>query len=555
MRYTPYIYILFFLNFVLPAFSQANKVLTIRGSEKHMDALIQHIGYQTNLANDSIYLEEIKLFRSKLDQLGFIGHKITEISKNDSLYLLTINLRNAIDMVSIKHPEISVISKDLNYKISNNKTQLDIPFTAFSLFMNRLAIHYQNSGFPFVSLKLKNIENTANSLTADLIIKKGEKRTIDKIEVMGYTAFPKSYIDRKFSIRLGHLYSKEKIERISVISKTIPFVSEIKPPEILFTKDSTALFLYLKKEKSNYFDGLLGFGNSQSEKALQVYGTIDLKLNNVFNSGESVELKWLSSQDNSKSLDASIRTPYIFNTALSVAYTFAIHKQDTTYSSVSHLLATDYSISTNQQVGFLLENLRSNKTSTMDLSNINDFNSFFYGTSYSYSVANNHSYFNTKLYLKSQVSQGKRNGLKQYKIANTFKHLIPINNKNNLVLKNTTEMLFSKKYIDNELFRLGGSKSIRGFDEQSLLTDKFSFFNIEYNYLIDQNTFISVLSDVGFLNLTHKNSLINLYSFGVGFSQKMRIGQLGVHYFIGNTNISPFSFNQSKLHFTISQNF
>ena len=300
---------------------------------------------------------------------------------------------------------------------------------------------------------------------------------------------------------------------------------------------------------------MLGFGNSQSEKALQVYGTIDLKLNNVFNSGESMEIKWLSSQNNSKSLDASIRTPYVFNTALSIAYTFVIHKQDTTFSSVSHLLATDYSISTNQQVGFLIENLRSNKISTTGLDNINDFHSLFYGTSYSYTVTNNHAFFNKKFYLKSQVSQGKRNDLRQYKIANRFEYLIPINDKNNILLKNTTEILFSNNYFENELFRIGGSQSIRGFDEQSFLTDKFSFFNLEYNYLINKNTFISVLSDVGLLNLTHKNSLINLYSFGVGFSQKMRIGQLGVQYFIGNTNISPFSFNQSKLHFTISQNF
>ena len=66
--------------------------------------------------------------------------------------------------------------------------------------------------------------------------------------------------------------------------------SEIKKPEILFTKDSTIIYLYLKKEKSNSFEGFLGFSTNQQSNKIELNGNIDLKLISNLNSGEELHL-------------------------------------------------------------------------------------------------------------------------------------------------------------------------------------------------------------------------------------------------------------------------
>ena len=49
---------------------------------------------------------------------------------------------------------------------------------------------------------------------------------------------------------------KKKTQKLN----DLKFASEIKTPEVLFAKDSTNLYMYIEKAKSNSFDGFLGFG-------------------------------------------------------------------------------------------------------------------------------------------------------------------------------------------------------------------------------------------------------------------------------------------------------
>ncbi len=41
----------------------------------------------------------------------------------------------------------------------------------------------------------------------------------------------------------------------------------------------------------------------------------------------------------------------------------------------------------------------------------------------------------------------------------------------------------------NELFRIGGYNSLRGFNEQSLFTDFYAFGGVEYRYLVSNQAF------------------------------------------------------------------
>ncbi len=191
-------------------------------------------------------------------------------------------------------------------------------------------------------VKLNTIVKEGDLISANLEIYKNEKRRIDKVIIKGYANFPMSFMNQQFGIVKNDLFSKKKITQISSLIKSNKFVSEIKKPELLFTKDSTSLFLYLKREKSNFFDGLIGFSTSPENGKIQLYGNIDIQIQNSLNKGEGLNINWLSSQNQSQSLKLALEAPYILNTPFIAGYKFNIHKQDTSFIATSHFLKTDF---------------------------------------------------------------------------------------------------------------------------------------------------------------------------------------------------------------------
>ena len=95
--------------------------------------------------------------------------------------------------------------------------------------------------------------------------------------------------------------SEVKIDEIknqmSLINRT-NFARSIKDPEILFTDDSTEVFLYLEKVKKNTFDGFIGFNTNEENGKLEIQGYTKINLINTFNQGEEIKIDFLS--ENSK---------------------------------------------------------------------------------------------------------------------------------------------------------------------------------------------------------------------------------------------------------------
>lgn len=553
-NFIPYIYILFFWWINPEVYSQEKKTLVIEGTNSNSDLIIQKIGYKKEMVNDSMYEKEIQLLRNKLDRSGFIQHEIVSYYKNDSIYYANFKLNNSVKNIRFRHVDMKTIAKNLGLSLQDS-TSIEIPFNETTVFFHRLVKYYQNNAYPFVEVNILKVVKESGYLMVDLFILPNDKKRIDKIVLKGYTNFPRSFISQSYNINIGDPFSKNKISELSELIQTTKFVSEIKKPEVLFTTDSTALYLYLKREKSNFFDGLIGFSTSPETQKIQLYGNVDLRIQNSLNHGETLQLNWLSTQNQSQTLKLYLETPFLFNTPFTASYNFDIFKQDTTFVTTTHLLKSDYQITNNNNVGFLLEVKSSNTTTTQNIEDNSNFSSFFYGVSYRYNKPNNHPIFNNKIHLYSHVTQGERDNMKQLKIANFFQYLFRISNKQNILIKNSTELLISDNYLENELYRIGGSKSIRGFDENNFIADSFSYLNSEYNYLLSNSSYLSTLVDIGLLRNKLHDSLLTTYSFGIGFTQQTKIGQLGIQYFIGNTDKNSFSFNNSKLHLNISQTF
>ena len=335
----------------------------------------------------------------------------------------------------------------------------------------------------------------------------------------------------------------------------MPFVSESKPPEVLFTKDSTYLYLYLKKEKANRFDGLVGFTSNESDNNLLFNGYLDLELNNVLNSGETIKLNWRNNGNDRQVFNFGFSLPYIFDSPITPEIRLNLYRQDSTFVNTDFNLALNYLFNYRNSIGLVLDSKSSNNLLDNPIDNVVDFNTVQYGLSYAYRISNSSSLFPDKFYLNTKATLGNRTSeetsVNQSVIDMLAYYLWSFNFKNHLFIQNKTSFLNSNTYLTNELFRIGGVSSIRGFNEESIFASLYTIVNLEYRYSPNNTSYIYTISDAAFLNNELLDTSENLFSLGVGYAFKTNIGLLNISYAIGTFENQNFDFNNSRFHLKI----
>ena len=474
--------------------------------------------------------------------------------KNDSLFIAYFNLRNQVRKIRVYYDRNEIDPGVISAK--KRKTTLDyfeVKPDNLPSKLQTISNAFENDGNSFSEVVLKNLSIMNDTLIkADLFIKKSTVRKIDKIIINGYTSFPKTYLKHFLRLEKNIIFNKERLDKSSDAINALPFVSEIKPPKVLFTKDSTIVYLYLKKENTNKFDGLIGFTSKEIGKGISLNGYLDLSLNNLFNSGEYFNLLWKNNGNNRQVFDLDISFPYIFNSKVSPNIALNIYKQDSSFVNTLFKFALPYSINNRSSIGLVLHSESSSNLLTVTNSSIEDYKNTFYGLSYNYTVPNNHPFFRTKFNLFSEVLTGKRKST--FKVNQTKFHLKTnflwsLNFKNHIFFQNQSGLINSEKLINNELLRIGGVNSIRGFDEESILASIYSTFNIEYRYNTNNSSYLYTISDLGYVE--NKNLSSQLYSLGLGYAFTSKLGFINLSYALGKSSEIPFNFNNSRFHLKI----
>ncbi len=529
--------------------SQNLKTLLIEGADVQSSLVLKQIHYKQALEDSLVQRELVRISRT-LDQIGFINHQIEYIK--DSISHYRIKLNSKLDEI-----QISYSNKELDEILSHLK-QVDKHIVSVSpeyihSILTEITNFYSNNGYGFAQVRLKNLKLKSTLLKANLEVKKDQYRKIDRIVTLGYPNFPKSILSNKLNIKVGSVFNKKEINSISGKLKQLPFVSEVKTPRITFTKDSTILYLYLKRKKSNSFDGMLGFSYQKERKGLTFNGKVNLSLVNVLNKGESLSLNWMSDGNNSQSLNLSLVNPYIKNTKISTYYSLELVKKDSSFVNISHKVLADYQFREKTKLGIVLENLNSN--SILNIDNYKDFKKYFYGITYEFRLPSYNSYNKDKWYIYSLVSKGTRNKNKQSKLELIISYYQNLTRRQGLFFKNTTHVLQSDNYLGNEMLWLGGYDNIRGFEDNSIPSLNSSLLSVEYNYNLGKDSFLVGLTDFAIVSQTKQNTLQKYYSFGIGYHYTTKFGRLGLIYAIGNTIGETTSLNNGKLHISLSQVF
>jgi hemolysin activation/secretion protein len=113
------------------------------------------------------------------------------------------------------------------------------------------------------------------------------------------------------------------------------------------------------------------------------------------------------------------------------------------------------------------------------------------------------------------------------------------------------------KLYENELFRMGGLKTIRGFDEASLTMNSYGVASAEFRFLFDKNSNVFVFYDKA---LYRKNTYEIQFtddpqSAGLGAEFETKAGIFSVVYAVGQQFGNPIALRTAKIHFGFTNRF
>ena len=445
------------------------------------------------------------------------------------------------------------IAKNLNLKQEFFTKNLD------SL-KKEINARYRARGFTFNRVKSKFLGMEQNIPHIEISVVSGEQRKINSFVIKGYDKVPKRFLKNLEKDFQGKIYADENLIRINQSLQNHPFLSFEKPAQTLFTKDSTQVFLFLQKRKSNSFDGIIGFGNDKTEK-FTFNGSLNMNFRNMFNSFETVNIFWQRNPDKGQIFDLKTDIPYLFKSNLGLDLNVNIYRQDSTFANVKFLPSLYLHLSNRQKLG-----LRGTfeTSSVMDSLYIQgkDFGKKGIGVWYDFTEPSEIELFMHKtkirasadyistLYSKdnTQISQ---NNFFFYGERNFY-----ISGNHYLNLRAETALINSKnELVANELLRFGGWNSFRGFNENALFADFYYFGTAEYRFLAGNQAFFDVFGQYGELNNKSLSLKPKLYSFGLGFNFFLPIGLMSFQISNGNEFGNPVKFGDTKIHWGILSKF
>ena len=541
------------------------------GQEK-FEVIYKNDGYQQLIKHPKSQFKDSTIAVTYLNDLqhtaiskGFVLASVDTIVFGHNKAIVDFNLGKRMRAISLRIQEEDLLFLGKNSRI-NEKLISKIPFTPKELAntLGKIQETFLNNGYPFVSIQLKEHKFENNNLTADVAINRGHHYSWRNIYVKGDSSISSKYVSNLISIRVGDEFVESELGQISNRIEQIPFLREIKPAEILFTKEGAELYLYLETIPISSFNGIVGFQPDPSTKKLAITGELNLKLLNVLRRGELLDVRWQSIRDQTQSLNSRLNYPFLFNTPFGIDGTFDLYKRDTSFLELNSTIGVQYFLNR----GSFIKAFYNNKSSSIlsgghnnpSFQNLGNTKSNSYGLSYSSKrvdylpnptkglnfffegmMGTRKSQINDSSSIdKSIVYRGKLN----------IQYFIPLFKRHVILLGSSSAFYSAAEVYENEVYRFGGLNSQRGFNEDELFATTKSIATLEYRFLLDRNSNVFAFYDLTWYE-NNSNQYYNdmPYGFGVGFTFSTNFGVFSISYALGKQFENPILFSNSKVHF------
>ena len=579
------IVILYCFNPALSA-AQNGYFLQVNYLDSNNDASRQAANIKTVFNSKQDCEEYIVTLPARLQSQGFVAASLDSVSFAEGKALIYLFLGQQYRSMKLSiRPQDLIYLQATGINLQPKKANPSFNFAQYTALSEKLLDYFEESGFPFAKVNLDSVSITDNQIAATLIIEKGGPYHIDSIRMYGPAKISKNFIHRYLNIERGSAYSKKKLDKINQRLLELPYLQQSRPWDITMLNTGSLVNLYLQPRRSNQVNVLAGLLPANQQLGGKLLLTIDanLRLQNAFSSGETIGLIWQQIQPKSPRINLQYTQPYLFNSPFGVDFLFDLLKKDSAFLNINSQIGVLYMLSPTQTGKLILQSRRTNILDTdtnavkasRRLPDVADVSSFNLGADYE--LVNTDYRFNPRkgneVYISilagnktirksNAISQLKDPGfdynslydtikLKTYQLKLNLKaaRYFPIGKQTVFKAGMIAGLYQSPQYFRNELFQIGGYKTLRGFDEESIYADKYVVGTLEYRYLLALNSNFFAFSDFGWINNSLVKQANSYIGAGLGLSFETKGGIFNLSYAVGKRNDLNFDIKQSKIHF------
>lgn len=560
-------------------------ITTLSGAE---DAYWLKIGGEENLKEFKIQMiqkfsSEIKreeYLKELLQDLKFkmyIEASIDSAWTNESDTLEVLLHIGKIYEVNVDLPEVFSKSRRTNSK------NLDKNLFNTIQSIDQQLIYWQENGYPFAEMSWDSLSMESFQIQMKAKIDKGPLITFDSIVNRENGKVSESFLKSYLGIKKEMPYRESILSESDKLLKKLPFVRFVKPSTVYFQSEDATINVYLAQRKVSKFDFLVGLlPNSESNGKLLITGEAKLQLQNAFKRGEEIYFEWKRVKANSQQLKLKFNYPYILQSPIGATGSFLLDKRDSTFLDINWTLGIPFRTKANNYIKAYVENAQTivlnldtlAVKSRMKLPSVQDVSALLYGFE---------GYFENLDYLFNprrgfEAGANIQVGTRKIKPNNTITNLgenyaalydsiqlksfqaqfsaqfsayLPLGNRQVAKLGFKGASRLNQRILENELYRIGGTKLLRGFNEESIFTQHYAVATVEYRFVLDQNSYFYTFFDAAFVakKFEDKFSKDFPFGFGAGIAFETKAGIFGVNYAVGRQQNNPIDFKTSKIHF------
>lgn len=446
--------------------------------------------------------------------------------------------------------------------------------------IENILMFYENNGFPWASVKISNlkIDESTKKITIELEIDEKGRARIEEFKIDGNKNTNSHVIIRELRIKPGEIYNQGKIKKVQSLLNRMQIFNSVEPPEVYILSDTgnltrssnlmlnmkenyvpAGLWIKLSEGNTNYFDGMIGYLPGGLREKGYFVGSIDLLMRNLFGTARKLGFKWLKDEKLSQEISVRYTEPWLLNYPVNIKTYLFQRKQDTIFIKRYIELKSEFMINENFSAGASIsqENVI-NSSSVLQVSNSGTLllglevtydtrdnlviptDGFFYRSDYYYG--------NKKQYALSQKTTVQKYGID----LEFYKQIL---SGQVLMMGFHGKHFISPKIEISDMFKFGGTNTLRGYRENQFTGSRIYWSNLEYRFLLANRSFFYGFVDLGYyyrkIPELEKITEAFKHGYGLGIRVQTGIGIIGLSFALGKGD----NLSQTKIHLGLINEF
>jgi outer membrane protein insertion porin family len=420
--------------------------------------------------------------------------------------------------------------------------------------VDRMITRLEKEGHPFAKFDIQSISNDSlqsEKINIALKASSGPHLVIKEIQINGNEITKKEVILRELRIKEGDFYSYEKTLQIQSRLMKLGFFRRVEPAQVFLAKeDKGGLLINVEEGNTSKFDGVVGYSPGTGDDKGYFTGLVDISLGNLFGTGRSLLAHWQKKDKASQDMLFHYREPWVAGFPVHIGGGFQQLIQDSTYIQREYgfdimlPLVESFSVVADlKKASILPDSMGSYQLGLPKSETVRASIGIRYDSRDDLLNPGRGIYYFTSVESGSKKNLGPQDimlannidaKVENKRVFIDIDFYLPTLRRQLLSISmHGRQITSSEEFIPvPDQYRLGGTKSMRGYREDQFRGSSVAWTNVEYRYLLGPRSRAFIFFDAGYYNATNPQGVSEAFKIGYGFGFRLEtgLGIMGIDY-------------------------